>query len=68
MQPLLTPQQLADFLQVSKGHVYRLIQQRRIPFIKQGGSVRFRPESIEKWILNAEIVDVNRALKKIRQK
>jgi excisionase family DNA binding protein len=63
MKSLLTPCDLAAILRVSKGHVYRLVQQRKVPFIKNGGSVRFRPESIERWIQEQEVVSVREVLR-----
>lgn len=55
---LLTVGDLAQLLQVSPGHVYRLIHQRRVPFCKVGGAVRFRPEAIELWIQRSEVRSV----------
>jgi predicted DNA-binding transcriptional regulator AlpA len=49
--PLLTPQQVADWLQVplSTLHYWR---QRRLgpPWIKVGRLVRYRPSSVSEWI------------------
>jgi excisionase family DNA binding protein len=58
---LLTPAELAETLHVSVGHVYRLVSQRRVPFVKLGGSIRFRWESIERWIMRQEVVSVSQA-------
>jgi len=63
MNPLLTPGELAQILKVSTGHIYRLVAQRKVPFIKNGGSVRFRPESIERWVQNQEVVSVRDVLR-----
>ncbi len=62
MSKLLTPADLAELLRVSTGHVYRLVAQRRVPFIRFGGSVRFRSDSIELWIQRQEIVSVAQVL------
>jgi excisionase family DNA binding protein len=59
---LLTPRQLARKIEVSTGHIYRLIAQRRVPFVRVGGSVRFRPESIEAWIERNEVRAVSQVL------
>lgn len=60
---LLTAGQLAKLLNLSPGHCYRLVAQRRIPFVRIGGSVRFRPEAIQAWLSRQEVVTVNRALR-----
>jgi excisionase family DNA binding protein len=59
---LLTPAELAAMLKVSRGHVFRLVAQRRIPFCKIGGSLRFRSESVERWIAGQEVVSVAQVL------
>ncbi len=38
---LLTPDELARVLKISKATVYRLIEKRKIPFHKVMGSIRF---------------------------
>lgn len=43
---LLTISEVADFLKISSSGVRRLQQQRDIPFVKVGGSVRFLKEDI----------------------
>lgn len=47
---LITPDELADFLQISKATIYRLIDGRKIPFCKIGGSLRFRKSDIDGYI------------------
>lgn len=59
---LLTPRDLAQLLRCHPGHVYRLVRLRRVPFIKLQGSIRFRSESIERWITTQEIVSVKEAI------
>ena len=59
---LLTPPELAEMLHISVGHVYRLVARRRVPFVKLGGAVRFRRDSIERWIAGQEVVSVGQVL------
>lgn len=47
---LLDTPALAAWLSINTRHVRRLIQERRIPFIKVGRLVRFDPEAIERWL------------------
>jgi excisionase family DNA binding protein len=41
---------VADRLDVSVRHVRRLVQEKRVPFIKWGHLLRFDPDEIERWI------------------
>jgi excisionase family DNA binding protein len=64
---LIAPAELAEMLKISVGHVYRMVHLRKIPFCKIGGSLRFRSESIDRWIAAQEIVSVSQVLhRKIR--
>jgi len=47
---LITPNELAEFLQISKSSVYLLAETRKIPFCKIGGSLRFRKNDIDEYI------------------
>lgn len=52
---LITPEEAASLLRMSKPSVYRLIGKRKIPFYKISGSLRFRISEIEKYINDARI-------------
>ena len=45
---------VATFLGCSKGHVYRLVVDERIPKIKKGKFVYFDPERIQHWVLEGD--------------
>ncbi|MCX6154105.1 MAG: helix-turn-helix domain-containing protein [Candidatus Kapabacteria bacterium] len=47
---LITPAELASQLSISMATVYRLIETRKIPFYKIGGSLRFKQDDVEKYI------------------
>ena len=49
---LLTPKDLAVFLNVSNTTVYRIIESRKISFFKINGSIRFKQKDIEDYINN----------------
>lgn len=55
--PLLTISEVAGLLKISPSGVRRLQQQRRIPFLKVGGGVRFLKEDIRSY-LSAQRVEV----------
>jgi excisionase family DNA binding protein len=52
---LITPEELASLLRMSKPSVYRLIEKRKIPFYKISGSLRFKLSEIERYINDARI-------------
>ena len=47
---LLTPDELAGFLKISKAGVYRLMQKRKIAFHKVGGSLRFDKNDVMSYL------------------
>ena len=50
MDVLLTVDELADHLKISKKTIYNLVSQRRIPYLKACGALRFSKAEIEQWI------------------
>lgn len=50
MEELLTVEELSKKLKVSIPHIYSLKAQHKIPFVKVGESLRFRPSEIEAWL------------------
>jgi len=50
MPDLLTPKQLAEYLQLSQRTVYRLLERDRIPAIRVGGQWRFRKSAVDFWL------------------
>jgi excisionase family DNA binding protein len=55
MEKLLSPKELADFLQISTSSIYRLTSQKKIPHVKCFGSVRFERERITEWVKTQRI-------------
>jgi excisionase family DNA binding protein len=47
---LLTMEQLAGRLGVTRRHVRRLVDERRVPFLRVGRFIRFSPEQIAMWL------------------
>jgi len=47
---LLTPDEMADLLRISKSTLYRLIEKRKIPFYKVEGSLRFLKRDIVSYL------------------
>ena len=51
MGKLLTVRQAAKVLSVSVWHVYRLVQKRKVPFVRVGTrAIRFRSTDLEAWL------------------
>jgi excisionase family DNA binding protein len=55
---LLTPDDLAQFLSISKTGVYRLVDKRRIPFFRIGGSLRFEKKDVLSYLQGNRVESV----------
>ena len=49
-EPLLTVEEVAEYLKVSAGSIYNRVSKGEIPFVKIGTSVRFRRSEIDRWV------------------
>ena len=49
-EKLLNVPGLSDLIGVKKSTIRKWVHERRIPFLKVGRCVRFRPSSIEGWL------------------
>ncbi len=49
-EQLLTPEQVAEYLNVDKFTVYRLVAQKQLPAFKVGGQWRFKRKMLEAWL------------------
>lgn len=55
-EPLLWDvQQTATALSLSAPHIRRLVAEKRIPFVRVGRLIRFRPEEIRTWLAGKQI-------------
>ena len=52
---LLTVQEVCELLKVSKAYIYWLTHQKKIPFIKMQGHLRFRKSAIDDWLRAQEV-------------
>jgi excisionase family DNA binding protein len=46
----LTVTDVADLLQMSKGHLFAQVRNGRLPAIRLGRSIRFDPEVLKAWL------------------
>ena len=51
---VLTLDELSKYVKISKGTLYKYTMAKRIPCFKIGVRLRFRKDSIDKWILGME--------------
>jgi len=56
---LLTPDELADILKISKTGVYRLIGRRKLRFYKIMGSIRFDKNDVMTFLKENQIDAIN---------
>lgn len=54
-RPLLSIGEVAEWLGVGIRHIRRLVDDRRIPFIKWGHLLRFDPAEIEEWLTHHRV-------------
>ena len=47
---VLTIEELADYLRISRSTLYKLAQEGRVPCQKVGRHWRFRKQSIDRWL------------------
>jgi len=47
---LLDINEVAEFLGISKDTLYKMVNQRRIPFVKVGRLLRFERAALDAWI------------------
>ena len=50
MEQLLTIDAVAGLLSTSRRHVVKLQQEHKLPSVRVGGLVRFRPQDVENYI------------------
>ena len=53
LERLLTYQEAAEILSVKPQTLRQWVCYKRIPYVKIGSAVRFRPEQLEEFILNS---------------
>jgi excisionase family DNA binding protein len=54
MEELLDPEAAAKVLGIKTITVYKWVTERKIPFLKVGGALRFRPSALQEWLRQRE--------------
>jgi excisionase family DNA binding protein len=55
-EELIDPEGAAKILTVKTITVYKWVYERKIPFIKVGGALRFRPTALRDWLRHREFI------------
>ena len=55
LDKLLTVQEICELLKVPKTYIYWLTHQKKIPYIKMQGHLRFRQSDIDEWLRSQEV-------------
>jgi excisionase family DNA binding protein len=55
-EELVEPEAAAKILSVKTITVYKWVSERKIPFIKVGGALRFRPAALRDWLREREYI------------
>jgi excisionase family DNA binding protein len=50
-EPLMTPEEVADYLKIAASTVRQWVKLDKIPFVKVGSLTRFRRAEIDQWII-----------------
>jgi excisionase family DNA binding protein len=54
---LITPKELAGRLKVSQQAISAWVKNKKIPFTRLGGCVRFEPDAINEWIKEGRMTE-----------
>jgi len=54
IEELIDPEAAAKVLGIKTITVYKWVTERKIPFLKVGGALRFRPSALQDWLRQRE--------------
>lgn len=54
MERLINPLEAAKTLGIKLPTIYTWVARRKIPFVKVGAALRFRPSALEDWVKGSE--------------
>jgi len=54
-EKLLTVQEICELLKVPRTYIYWLTHQKKIPYIKMQGHLRFKRSAIDDWLQEQEV-------------
>ena len=56
MEKLIDPESAAKVLGIKTITVYKWVSERKIPFVKVGGALRFSPVALHDWLREREYI------------
>ncbi len=59
-QPLINVQEVAQRLNMAVTTIYKMVNQRRIPYVKIGGALKFDLAQVEKWVQEQMVMPMTR--------
>ncbi len=69
-ESLVTPDEIAKFLQISKFIVLKLCREKEIPHLKVGGRYRFDRKIIDEWVKTrhegSSVLEMPRVVRRLR--
>lgn len=66
VEPLMTVEEIANYLNFSKRTIYTMIKRNKIPYIKVGGQYRFNQDKIDKWLHQKSEVKPEVSLERVK--
>ncbi len=60
MEYLIGPPQTADMLRIKLTTLYTWVARKKIPYLKVGAALRFRPSALEAWLREREHLPVQK--------
>lgn len=55
-QPLVNVQEVAQRLNMAVTTIYKMVNQRRIPYVKIGGALKFNLTQVERWVQDQTVM------------
>ncbi len=59
-QPLINVQEVAQRLNMAVTTIYKMVNQRRIPYVKIGGALKFNLAQVERWVQEQTVMPMTR--------
>lgn len=67
VEPLMTVEEIANYLNFSERTIYTMIKKNKIPYIKVGGQYRFKRETVDEWLQKKTEMKVKVDLKRVKE-
>lgn len=68
VKSLITPDELSKLFSISKSSIYRLVDNRSLPFYKIGGNLRFSLSDVDNYLSDAKVEPIEKQYEYIQKK